>query len=711
MMGLSFVTPLFLVGAFTLVIPIIIHLTNREKRDVVAFPSLMFLRKIPYRSVRRQKIRHWLLFMMRCLALLLLVISFARPFLESPGRAVASLAGARELVVLIDRSYSMGYEDRWVRALDAAHRIVDGVKPRERATVVFFSDRATATHQPTSERAKLHSIIDGASLGSGTTRYAPALKLAKKLLEESKLPKKEVALITDFQRLGWEGNEEVWLPDGTELTTVDLSDQETSNLAVTTVVLERERVSGRERVVASARLINKGAEAARDVRVQLELNARPLREKRITLGPNSSATLTFEPFTLPEGISRGTVRAASDSLPHDNAFHFVLWPGQSLSVLVLEGPGVRARRSLYLRRVLAVSDRPSFQVEVKKSASLGRDDLPGRSVVFWNDAPPPDQTAGRRLRSFVESGGGLVVALGEGSGGREWKGEAADLLPASWSDALDRSADWGGTLAYLDYDHPVFELFGAPRSGDFSSAKFFRYRPLAPDLQRGILARFDDGAVALAEKAVGEGKVLVWTSTLDTFWNDLALQPVFLPFIHQLVKHAAGYTEAASWHAVGEVLDLSRHLELAKASAPAGAAGATSASSRRAGDSPTVAELVAVAPSGEKVYLSRQEDRRLLTLEEQGFYNLRYVDGHSAGPSALAVNLDLRESDLSSLDPEEVAAAVSSRESAGTEPLGGGWTPEEQERRQRVWWYLLVAALLLLAVETVFSNRLSRIAR
>ena len=48
-----------------------------------------------------------------------------------------------------------------------------------------------------------------------------------------------------------------------------------------------------------------------------------------------------------------------------------------------------------------------------------------------------------------------------------------------------------------------------------------------------VLARFDDGTPALVEGHRGKGTVVVWTSTLDQFWNDLALQPVFLPFVHQ----------------------------------------------------------------------------------------------------------------------------------------------------------------------------------
>ena len=707
MTGLSFLTPAFLIGVVALAIPVIIHLTNREKREVVEFPSLMFLNRIPYRSVRRQKIKHWLLFLMRCLALLLLVVAFSRPFLDRPGRAVASLMGAREVVILVDRSYSMGYEDRWTRAVDAAHRIVDEIEPRERATLVFFSDRAITANQATSDRARLHSLIDTAGLGFRSTRYGPALKLAKKLLDESNLPRKEVTLISDFQRVGWEGHEDVVLPPGTKLNTVDLSEAETSNVAVTTVVLERESVSGsagRERMVVTARLINKGAEAVSDLPVSLELGGRELREKRTNLEPNSSATVSFEPFTLPDGVSRGTVRTGEDALPQDNAFHFVIWPGQSLSILVLEGPSARARRNLYLGRVLALGERPAFRMDVKKSSSLTRQDLNGRAVVFLNDVPEPNAAAARLLRDFVESGGGLVVVLGEGSGANGWTGSAGELLPATWGAPVDRSADWGGTLAYLNYGHPIFELFSAPRSGDFSPAKFFRYRPLAGngegDLTEGILARFDDGEVALAEKRIGDGRVLLWSSTLDTFWNDLAVQPVFLPFVHQLVKHASGYAEASAWHEVGDVLDLSRQLELANVGGAVLEAKAGAVVS---------AELVAMSPSGEKSFLSSQEEQGLLTLDEQGFYEFRFLKSQSPEPVTLAVNLNLAESDLSSLDPEEVAAAVSSSEVDNAQS-GGQWSPAEQARRQQVWWYLLAASLVLLALETLWSNRLSRLA-
>ena len=81
-MSLTFLAPLFLLGLLAVAVPIIVHLVNRERRNAIAFPSLMFLRRVPFRSVRRQRIRHWPLFALRCLALALLALAFARPFLD-----------------------------------------------------------------------------------------------------------------------------------------------------------------------------------------------------------------------------------------------------------------------------------------------------------------------------------------------------------------------------------------------------------------------------------------------------------------------------------------------------------------------------------------------------------------------------------------------------------------------------------------------------
>src|SRR5204863_10123395 len=128
---MNFLAPAFLAGLAAIAVPVILHLIHRERRVVVEFPSLMFLQRIPYRSVRRQKIRHLLLLLLRCLALAMLVAAFARPFFARRLATAGSTTGSLEVVVLLDNSASMGYGTRWLRALDAAERTLGAVRPAD----------------------------------------------------------------------------------------------------------------------------------------------------------------------------------------------------------------------------------------------------------------------------------------------------------------------------------------------------------------------------------------------------------------------------------------------------------------------------------------------------------------------------------------------------------------------------------------------------
>src|SRR5438093_5288795 len=124
---MAFLTPAFLLGLGALAIPVLIHLIQRERKRVVEFPSLMFVRRIPYQSVRRRRIRHWALLMLRAAAIALIVAAFARPFLRRGAAAAVAGGGAREVVILLDQSASMGYGDHWTRAQNAARNVVIGL--------------------------------------------------------------------------------------------------------------------------------------------------------------------------------------------------------------------------------------------------------------------------------------------------------------------------------------------------------------------------------------------------------------------------------------------------------------------------------------------------------------------------------------------------------------------------------------------------------
>src|SRR5262245_35240770 len=99
---MAFLTPAFFLGLAAIAIAVLVHLIQRHRKRVVEFPSLMFVRPIPYQSVRRRRIRHWALLLLRAAAIALIVAAFARPFMRQGAVAAAAVGGAREIVILLD---------------------------------------------------------------------------------------------------------------------------------------------------------------------------------------------------------------------------------------------------------------------------------------------------------------------------------------------------------------------------------------------------------------------------------------------------------------------------------------------------------------------------------------------------------------------------------------------------------------------------------
>ncbi len=679
---MGFVAPLLLFGLGALAIPVLIHLIQREKKRVVEFPSLMFLRRIPYQSVRRRRIRHWALLLMRLAALALIVAAFARPFFRRHTLAAATQNGAREVVILVDTSYSMGYGQRWSKAQAAARDAINRLSAGDRASLVLFSSGAELSVRSTPDRGRLLAALATASVGPGATRFAPALKLGGSLLGESPLPRREIVLVSDFQRRGWEdapGRDDVRLPDRTVLTPVSVAEGETSNLSVTPVSLQRTRFENQDRVTVTAGITNHGAAPATAVALSLEIDGQRIQSLPVDVAPNGSASATFAPFTVASRNMRGAVRIPSDNLERDNAFYFVVSPLDPVRVAIVARAGAE-RENLYLTRALSIGDAPRVELTTRTVDTFSDTDARSSGVVIVNDVQMSDGTAGS-LAKFVTAGGGLLVAAGPHA---SWPASVSDVLPAIPGQAIDRTTGPPSRLGALEYGHPVFDLFRAPRSGDFSAARFYGYRsPERPPAQ--VLARFDDGSPALMERRPGAGRVLLWMSTLDLGWNDLPVKPVFLPFVHAMVRHLADYTEAPSSLTVGQVVPASRK---AAVTMPA-ARGAT----------------IAVAPSGARVTIGAEDGA--LELTEQGFYDIRTQGSGSSSATILASNVDLSESNLASMDPRELVAATGQASGITGAFADSRPSDDAQAQAQRLWWYLLVAGGLLLAAETLLSNRLS----
>ena len=688
-MAVGFLTPLFLAAVAALAVPILVHLVRRQDRASAPFPSLMFIHRLPRREHRRRTLHHRPLLLLRCLALILVCLAFAQPFFELPLTPASDASGARDRIILLDRSYSMGYGERWERALQAARQAIEELGARDRAALVLFDHETEVAGALTADHRSLLALLETARPASGHTRLLSAIESAARLLTDSIVQRRELVLISDFQRSGLEEDKQVAVPPGTRIISRLIDGGSAANAALAAINVERRARDGGEAVRLIARVLNTGTVAMHTIDVVLEVDGRVQGRRALALKAGEAGEASFDLVIDATTPSRVRIRLGDDALAADNARQLVLGSGETVAVGLLKDPAARPMQALYLRRALEQGTEPAFRVLSRAAAQIRDDELRDMDVLVINDAPIPGGRAGDVLQRFLHAGGGLLVVAADRLQGA-WPNDETGFVPGVLGPAVDRGDGNPARILGVQQTHPVWATFTNADGGNLSRAQVYRYRTLSEVAPQDTIARYDDNAVAIAERRVGRGRVLVLTTTLDPYWNTLPMQAGYLPFLHAALKYLAAYTPAPHAFAVGDVVDLERYAKGQPAYATAAAALARGAGA------------TLKTPAGRQQKLARAASA--VRIREPGFYEA-HVSGGGARTMMFAANTLAEESRLEPLDIDTVLAAVRPA-SIGEAPVVNRQAGTTQ-RQHQLWWFILLAGAILLGLESWIANRLS----
>lgn len=609
----SFLYPAFLIGAAAVAIPVLLHLLRNQQAPEVRFSAVRLLRGVRVEHAQRRRIRDWLLLALRASALLLVTLAFARPYLAGDARA-----GSQELLLVIDRSASMSAPDVWTRARAAATNAIDRAASREAIGVIAFDDKAELIVEPTLDRGAVRAAIDTLRPGVGGTRYATALGRAVSALEDSDRGTGRIVLVSDLQ--GSQADVRISLPESVPLEVVDAS-QHVENIAVLGV-----RPSDRG-IVTSIR--NDGS-APRRVSVGIAEGESSTVYVEVPPGQTVEALI---PLPGREGETSVRVSAREgNAFAWDDARHVSIGTARRPRVLVVGS----AEDVFYVNAALNAGEgRADFDVTtVSPSAvtkALGAS--PSPEAVFVLSGRGLDRGGRDALRGFARNGGGLLVA-------------ASDPGFAPLLEGVDVSAPRGDdpilSLASFDTRHPLFREDGAIGDG-LADARFTRaWRVRAQGWQ--MLARFDDGAGAVFERVEGRGRMLLVASDLNRGWNDLPVQPAFVPLVQETARYLAPRAERREY-------------------------------------------TPGTLPAGTPVTL--------------GFVQL-------ASGRRVAVNPDARESDPSRMTAAAFSSGVRRRPDRQADGSVARRRVEAVERGQALWRYGLILMFATLVAEGVIGSRVRR---
>ncbi|MEO8561560.1 MAG: BatA domain-containing protein [bacterium] len=669
---MGFLVPAFLAGLLAVGVPVLLHLRRRDRDTPHRFPSLMFLERLPIRTAQQRRITDWPLLLVRALAIVLLVLAFARPLWSRPNAPLTS-AQARTLIVLLDRSMSMGHTGVWSTAVDEARGAVALLSPGDRVAVVLFDDQADVVQPLTTDHPLALAALTKATPGSAGTRYAAALRAARQIVLDARTGTApvDVVLVTDAQRAGMPGLAGLDLPATMRVRVIPVSSGTRANASV--VVTDARPVVAKERrmLAVNALVTSRGLGAPRQATVMLRLNGRPSGTRVIGLSGAGETKVMFEPVALPAGLVHGEVTIDPDSLAPDDTARFALTSDDAVRVLLIAPDDADRDETLYIERALAVGSAPTVRIERLRPVGLDARTLESASMVLLWDVAPPTGATGAALAAWTKRGGGLVALAGR----RLARRASGELLPATVVGMSDRADERGGALGDVRLDHPLFAPFRETPAA-LAAPRFLRHATLEAANGGEVIARFDDGFPAVLERREGTGHVIALATPLDARSGDFPLQPAFVPFVRRLVLYATGRDATPLARETGESWII-----------PA-----------------AVREPVVSTPTGSIERPTRDTRGASLPLRDAGVYVLHDGEVRGAPVTELAVNTPRAESDLTTTTPAELLAGVTHGD-ASLAASSQVPAPAEIERRQGYWRLLIGALAVLLLLEMLMANR------
>ncbi|MEO8681395.1 MAG: BatA domain-containing protein [Vicinamibacterales bacterium] len=520
MFGVAFLSPLFLLGALAVAVPIALHLFHRRTELVIDFPAVRLLKRAPIEQHRRRRVRELVLLALRIAALLLLALSFARPYLAS---AVVPMS-APLTVVAVDTSFSLSAPGQIEKARAAAREAVRAALATDAAALVSFGDEAVVTVPPTPDRGSVTAGVDRLTAGGGGTRYRTALAKAAELIGGRE---GHVTIVTDLQQVGWDANDEGGLPDGVTASVVAIPGPPT-NLAVTSA--ER-----RDRTVV-ATIQNYGTDAAKAAATLL-VNGKVLTKAEVTVAPQSATDVRLDAELPATGAASVSIDDAA-GYQADNVRHVVLDPPDALPITVIVADPAGVTGGIYVERALSVvGGGREFSVDAvdgRVFSGWTAENVARRAAVIVIGTRTLDRHGRDLVKGYLDHGGQALVTLGPDVD----PGTLADVVGVDLgvTPAPVRPAGGPVTMVASDARHPIFRPFLNP-SGALGDVLVEQYRRLKDQAGRVVLARFSGGDTALAEQAVGQGRVLVFTSDLDSQWSRFPLNAAFVPFAVEAARY------------------------------------------------------------------------------------------------------------------------------------------------------------------------------
>jgi len=543
---MQFLAAPLLFGLVLAGVPILIHLLNRRRFQLVEWAPMKYLKLTIRSNRRRMRIEQLLLLALRTLLMVLIVLTIARPILSSTGVGAWLARRARtSRVIVLDDSLSMGYRQGGQTALDlgkdAAAEVLRGTGAQDAVTLLTTAPASLPLVREASlaDSTKLISRIDALRPTDAACNWSAVFKTVDDCFATATFPQKQLILITDLRRAGW--NNQVteftnrWAAMGVEATVIDVGSRDTANVSLAQFVQEDSLALPGAAVKFSATVRNNtpaSIDGAQGV-LSVDGQSRPMMLPNLPAGATTELPLSIVLDTPGQHALR--LALPDDAMNGDNARFLSVNVRQSLELAIIDGrmgAGPFESAGDFLNVAFTVGDEPWHVTRMGDGDPLAAH-LPPTDVAVIADVAVISPEMAAEYERRVRDGMGLMIFAGEQLDPESYNDRLfnSGLLPMKLARVIDGPVQ--GIVIEGFSDSPLAPLAKiAPAAlAKISTRRLVEVESPAT-LPEGVrvLARWNDADnhPAIIEKRLGRGRVIFWTTSADREWTDWPVDPTYV---------------------------------------------------------------------------------------------------------------------------------------------------------------------------------------
>jgi hypothetical protein len=442
---MTFLQPWMLAALPLMALPIIIHLINQRRFQTVQWAAMQFLLAAKALSSGYSKLRHWLIMLLRMLAVAAVILAIGRP-LSRGWLALAGGARPDTAVVVLDRSPSMQARDP--SAPDT--KLATGRAQLAESLTTLAPQRCLFVEGDQLVEIPPAALADLPAAGpvAAAADIPGMLRVAYDHIRENAAGTAEIWICSDGRANDWAIDDGGWaglrdafakLPQQVRFQLLAYDQAPAGNLAVRVTEARLERRGEERELLVSVALTRQQDGEQVTVPVKFEIDGVSTTVDFELTG--REAVLANHTLPLGRGDSAGgwgRVSIPADTCEADNEFYFVFdEPPPRLALVVADEAAVG--RVLELAASIPPSKELVARAERVPRAGLATAPWAEAAALIWQ-GPLPDGAEAKLIEEFVARGGQVVFFPPEtadatsfaGVSWGDWTAHPQPLRPEQW---------------------------------------------------------------------------------------------------------------------------------------------------------------------------------------------------------------------------------------------------------------------------------------